>query len=290
MIDLHCHSSVSDGEYSPAELLRIAEDNGVSALALTDHDTTDGMEEFLAADSPVERIPGVELSCSFKGCNKVHVVGLYVDWRHQGLQEVLGQIRQWRDERNVAIVEKLKELGMPLDLAEIEALAGACNGNGVQNTVGRPHIANALCRHGFCKTKEEAFRKYLGFGRSAYVYRQTLDAKEGIDLLHKAGATVMLAHPFTTFTRHNKVAAAVRQLKYLGLDGLETIYSEYKPEDVSYGRELARNRGLLESGGSDFHGPKTTGNVQIGIGHPDRPICVPDSFLGAIQDTRRRAS
>ena len=288
MIDLHCHSTVSDGEFPPSQLPKMAELNGVTALALTDHDTTDGLEELMATDSPVERIPGVELSCTLQKCVKIHIVGLFVDWRNPELQRTLADIRRWRDERNVAIIARLKEMGMPLDFDEVQAIADENNGNGVQNVVGRPHIAAALCRHGYCKNVKEAFEKYLRNDRPAYVHRQTLDAKDGINLLHEAGASVFWAHPFKTFSKHNKVANAIKQLMFFGLDGLETIYSEYKPADVKYGHELAKNRRLLESGGSDFHGPRTSGNIQIGIGHPEQPICVPEEFLQAIKEARSR--
>ena len=127
MIDLHCHSTASDGECTPTELLALAAQNGLSALALTDHDTTEGIEEFLAVDSTVERIPGVELSCCLTGNNAIHIVGLYVDKDNSALQEVLAQIRCWRDERNLAILEKLKELGMPVSFDDVLEIASKEN-------------------------------------------------------------------------------------------------------------------------------------------------------------------
>ena len=286
MIDLHCHSTASDGELTPTELLRLAEQNGVSAVALTDHDTTDGLEDFLATDSTIERIPGVELSCCLAGSNAIHIVGLYVDRANLALQEALAQIRRWRDDRNIAILEKLRELGMPVSFEEVLEIASKepdASGNVV---IGRPHIAKALCRHGYCKDVRDAFDKFLRNDRPAYVNRRKLEAREGIRLLHDAGAVVIWAHPFVTMSRRNKVTHAIKELMFEGLDGLETIYPDYKPADTPYGQALAKNRMLLESGGTDYHGPKTRKGIQIGFGYEQNPICVPEAFLDAIKDAR----
>ena len=290
MIDLHCHSTASDGECTPAELLALAAQNGLSALALTDHDTTEGIEEFLAVDSTVERVPGVELSCCLAGNSAIHIVGLYVDKDNSALQEALAQIRCWRDERNLAILEKLKELGMPVSFDDVLEIASKENDGSGKLVIGRPHIAKALCQHGYCKDVRDAFEQFLKNERPAYVNRRKLEAKEGIRLLHEAGAVVIWAHPFITMSRHNKVTHAIRELMFEGLDGLETIYPDYKPSDVKYGQALAKNRMLLESGGTDFHGPKVRKGIEIGFGHEHNRICVPDDFLDAIKDARLKRS
>ena len=286
MIDLHCHSIASDGELAPSELPALAAQNGVSALALTDHDTTDGLEEFLAADSTVERIPGVELSCCLAGGNAIHIVGLFVDRANLDLQEALAQIRHWRDDRNLAILEKLKELGMPVSFEKVLEIASKEPDASGKVVIGRPHIAKALCQHGYCKDVRDAFEKFLRNDRPAYVNRRKLDARDGIRLLHEAGAVVIWAHPFVTMSRRNKVTHAIKDLMFAGLDGLETIYPDYKPADTPYGQALAKNRMLLESGGTDFHGPKTRKGIQIGFGYEQKPICVPESFLDAIKAAR----
>ena len=286
MIDLHCHSTASDGECSPSELPVLAAQNGVSALALTDHDTTDGLEEFLSADSTVERIPGIELSCCMDGNNDVHIVGLYIDRLNPALQETLAQIRCWRDDRNLLILEKLKEMGMPVGFDEVLEIASKEPNASGKVVIGRPHIAKALCQHGYCNDVHDAFVKYLRNDRPAYVNRRKLEAREGIRLLHDAGAVVIWAHPFVTMSRRNKVTHAIKELMFAGLDGLETIYPDYKPADFPYAQSLAKNRMLLESGGTDFHGPKTRKGIQIGFGYEHAPICVPESFLDAIKEAR----
>ena len=290
MIDLHCHSIASDGEYAPGELPALAAQNGLSALALTDHDTTEGLEEFLAADSTVECIPGIELSCSMAGTNNVHIVGLYVDRKNPALQEKLAQIRNWRDKRNIVILEKLKELGRPVSFEEVLEIARKEDDGSGKIVIGRPHIAKAMCQHGYCKDVREAFDKFLGNARPAYVDRLKLEVKEGIRLLRNAGAVVIWAHPFVTMSRRNKVTRTIEELISLPeaerLDGLETIYPDYKLNDTFYGQKLARQKKLLESGGTDFHGPTTRKGIQIGFGYEHAPICVPDSFLDAIKDVR----
>ena len=290
MIDLHCHSTASDGECTPAELLALAAQNGLSALALTDHDTTEGIEEFLAVDSTVERIPGVELSCCLAGSNAIHIVGLYVNKDNSALQEGLAQIRSWRDERNLAILEKLRELGMPVSFNDVLEIADKENDGSGKVVIGRPHIAKALCQYGYCKDVRDAFEQFLKNDRPAYVNRRKLEAKEGIRLLHEAGAVVIWAHPFVTMSRHNKVTHAIKELAYGGLDGLETIYPDYTQADIKYGRALAKNRMLLESGGTDFHGPNVRKGIQIGFGYGQNSICVPDSFLDAIKKARQKRS
>ena len=267
----------------------MAEQCGVSALALTDHDTTDGLKEFIAADSTVERVPGIELSCCLAGSNAIHIVGLYVDRANLALQEALAQIRRWRDERNLAILEKLKELGMPVSFEEVLEIASKEDVSD-KVVIGRPHIAKALCQHGYCKDVRDAFDKFLRNDRPAYVNRRKLEAREGIRLLHEAGAVVIWAHPFVTMSRRNKVTHAIKELMFAGLDGLETIYPDYKPADTPYAQALAKNRMLLESGGTDFHGPRTRKGVQIGFGYEQKPICVPETFLDAIKDARVKRS
>ena len=231
MIDLHCHSFASDGDFSPSKLLRIAEQNGVSALALTDHDTTSGLEEFLSTDSVVERIPGIELSCKLDGSNDVHIVGLYVDRLNPTLQETLAQIRRWRNERAIVILEKLKALGMPVSIEEVREIANKEAGTSGEVVIGRPAIAAALCKCGYCKDKDDAMKNLLDHGCPAYVSRRKLEAREGIRLLHDAGAVVIWAHPFTTMSisEHIKVTQTIKELMSAGLDGLETIYSAYEP-------------------------------------------------------------
>ncbi len=284
MIDLHCHSTASDGEFSPSELLRKAEQNGVSALALTDHDTTEGLEDFLAADSTVERIPGIELSCKMAENNDIHIVGLYVDRTNENLEEALKQICKWRDKRNHDILNNLKKLGMPVSFEEVLAIASEEPDASGKVVIGRPHIAKALCKHGYCSYKD-AFNIYLKKDGLAYESRRKLEVQEGIRVLREAGAVVIWAHPYVTMS-HDEVTHAIKDLVCVGLDGLETIYPEYKLDDSRHGQDLAQKMMLLESGGTDFHGPNTKKGIHIGFGYGQNPICVPESFLDAIKEAR----
>lgn len=291
MIDLHCHSTASDGAFMPSKLPGMAKGNGVSAMALTDHDTTAGLEEFMAAADAVgiEGVPGVELSCFVSSEEKVHIVGLYIDWNAKSMQKLLGQIRVWRDERNINILNKLAEYGKPVSLEEVQeisrAAAQSTEGN-EEEVIGRPHIAQAMVNHGYCTCVKDAFRDYLGRGKKAYFDRQTLDAKAGISLIHEAGGLAIWAHPAVSIKSNTRILKIVDELLPFGLDGMETIYPEYTPADTNFITEIVKRHSLLASGGTDFHGPKVTPGISIGR-KDDGGFMVPDDFLTQIKMKRK---
>ncbi len=249
MIDLHAHTTESDGSLSPRELVELAHQSGLNALGITDHDTIDGWDEARAAAAPLglEIVPGVELSTSYEG-GRFHLLGYFVDPESQ-LVETLRRIQKARANRNDVIFENLRDLGVPLEEAEVYALAGP---NGL---LGRPHFARAMVNRGYVASTQEAFDLYLADGKPAYATKDVLTPEEAIAGIHEAGGVAIWAHPPLNkkFTLDQLEDELQRWISW-GLDGLETRYGRYIPEETAWANLMVQKYNLIEGGGSDFHG------------------------------------
>jgi len=273
MIDLHTHSTFSDGSLSPEELATLAADADLSAVALTDHDTTDGVPRFIKAceDVGIEGVPGVEISVDFEP-GTMHMLGFFMDINNTALQAALLNIREGREQRNRKIIEKLCNLGMELEWDEVASLADV-SGKGV---IGRPHIMQAMMNRGYVAAKDEAFDKFLGKGKSAYVDRFRLSPREGIECIRAAGGVPVLAHPFTLGLKFGKLRRCVGELVGYGLQGIEVYYSMHNDALRSQYMSLVEEFSLVATGGSDFHGDMNP-SIQIGRGFGN--VKVDDSVL-----------
>jgi 3',5'-nucleoside bisphosphate phosphatase len=275
--DLHMHTNHSDGTLSPVELARLAKEQGLDAVALTDHDTVTGLAELVAEVNQlgIEAIPGVELSAKFSP-GTLHILGYGFD-PEGPIQQKLEQFQKARAERNPQILAKLAQLGMPLTLDEVKALSGA------KNQIGRPHIAKALEAKGYA-TYEEAFDKYLTKGGPAYISKAGWSAQECIDLIHESGGVAVIAHPIQMKLQGPAFREKIKELKDMGMDGLEVVHPDHSPEDQKMFAAIADEMGLLPTGGSDFHGAHKP-SVQLGQGRP------PYSFLEKLKERiqQRRA-
>ncbi len=282
MIDLHTHSSASDGTLAPETLLAAAARRGLRAVALTDHDTMAGVPEFLAAGAGSDTIPvpGVEVACSWYG-GSLHLLGLFVDHQNSELQALLGEIREARERRNQKILRRLAEQGVALSPASLRAESQAGDGG----VIGRPHFARALIRFRHCTDRNQAFAQYLGRQGSAYVRRFLPLPKIAVETIHRAGGVAILAHPFGGGGR--VAPAAVRQklqkLAGLGLDGVEAYYCDANPGQERQVLQWVEEFSLVASGGSDFHGDNAPG---IELGRGAGRLAVPDALL---DDLRGRA-
>ena len=280
MIDLHCHSTASDGTVPPEELPALARKAGLTALALTDHDTVNGVEAFLDAAKnvpDVRCISGIELACRLESGEHCHIVGLFVDYKNNALQRLCNQIIEWREERNRNILEKLSELGMPLDYETLKARHG-------ETVVGRPHIAEEMVNGGYCKKIRDAFEKYIGRGRPAYCEREVPDGPTCLQAIHDAGGLAIWAHPMTSSSRTQpKCFAIATELCQFGLDGIEAYYSEHSMAQQDTVIKIAAQLNLAVSGGSDFHGEHIP-EIKLGVGYGS--LRVPDSLLEELE--RRR--
>jgi 3',5'-nucleoside bisphosphate phosphatase len=251
MIDLHLHTTVSDGRCTPGELVQRVRDAGVSVMAVTDHDTVGGVADVqaLAAANGMLAIPGIEIT-AVEHERDVHILGYFFDPEHAALAEFLAAQRAIRLDRVRAIGERLAALGMPVDLDSVLAEGGIQNGR----SIGRPRVARVMVDAGYVGDTREAFDKWLGRGCPAFVARAGAPIEEVIAIVHRAGGLVSLAHPGRTH-----IDARLEPLAAAGLDALEVYHSDHDAGAVSRYGEIARHLGLLVTGGSDFHGDPSHG-------------------------------
>jgi len=248
-IDLHVHTTASDGTMSPAEVVRYAKEKGLRTIAITDHDTIEGIAEGLQEGRKLglEVIPGVEVSVDFaKGT--MHLLGYYIDYTSAELLEKLAIVQRARAERNLKIIEKLRGLGIDIDLSEIKEAPE-------HGQIGRPHFAYALVQKGYVQNIQDAFERYLRKGGPAYAEKFKFSPQEAMSVIHKAGGVTVLAHPFTlNQLQLHDLEPVIVELKENGLDGIETYYPEHSEGQTKFYRHLAQKYGLAITGGSDFHG------------------------------------
>jgi len=263
MIDLHMHSCYSDGSQSPTELVCEAKQLGLTAIALTDHDTVEGIPEFMEAGKKygVITVPGVEISIDTQLPNHghMHMLGLFVDVEGSHLKRTLDFLREQRNLRAEKIIQKLNTLGIPITLEELLEEAG-------EGSIGRPHVAKILVRKGVVASIQEAFDVYLAKGKPAYMDKVKLGEVDAIQMIHEAGGLAILAHPhLMNYPTFEQARQRILQLRDIGLDGFEIYYSAM-PEDYSSGLvALAQEYGFATSGGSDYHGMNKE-NIRMGTG------------------------
>ena len=277
-VDLHAHSTASDGTETPSEVMRIAARADLSAVALTDHDTLEGLAEaqIVADGVGVELIPGTEISCEWAP-GTMHMIILFLEPGEGPLQDRLWDLQAARSRRNEIIVQRLQDLGMDITYDEILTEAG-------EGSVGRPHFAAVMERKGYVSDFRAAFDDYLGNGRPAYVSRERLNPKEAIELSLASGAVPIVAHPFTLgLNTAAEFAETYTQLAEWGLVAVECFYGEY---DLTRQKALADATvrfGMLPSGGSDFHGDYKAG-LELGFGRGQ--LSVPESALEDLRAAR----
>lgn len=262
MVDLHVHSTSSDGSTPPAELPALGVKAGLSAMVLTDHDSVGGVAAFLdaARREGIAAVSGVELSTRFEFA-EVHLLGYGVDIADNALLEGLTRIRSSRAGRNAKILARLADMGFPLDEAEVWSLAGDAD------VVGRPHIAEAMRRRGYVADVREAFDRFIGDEGPAYVERERVETAEGIRLLRAAGGVVVWAHPRIGFSSAS-FRKILDKLVPAGLEGVEVYHSNHSESKSADVRAAAWERGLLQTGGSDYHG-RYKPDVALGRGQGD---------------------
>ena len=254
-VDLHCHSTASDGTLSPTEVVQLARDRGLVGLALTDHDTMGGVAEAAAEAGRlgIEFLAGIEISAEYLHPGTMHILGYGVDPDSPSLLDLTRKLLEGRDNRNPRIVQKLQELGVAITMEEVEAQAG--KDKDPASVVGRPHIAAILNRKGYVNSIKQAFDKYLAPGGLAYFDKERLTPRRAVEMIHESGGLPVLAHPVQLRTQNDaELERVVKDLADLGLSGVEVIHSDHTPELTEKYTRLADRFGLLKSGGSDFHG------------------------------------
>lgn len=275
IVDLHVHSTESDGTFTPEELVEEAKKVGLSAFALTDHDTVSGVKKAFdaAKDTGIEVIPGVELSTDYNG-KEVHIVGLYIDIEHPKLLSQTAAFRECRNNRNEKMIEALQKEGFDITFEKLVAENPDC-------VITRANIARYLYEHGMIKSVQEAFDKYIGDGCRCYINRFKVSPMDAVKLIKEAGGIAILAHPLLYHMSSVTLQKLIDELKAAGLDGIEAIYSTYTPGEERLVKKMAEENHLLVSGGSDFHG---TNKPSIRLGTGRGQLYIPYSVLDTIKE------
>jgi predicted metal-dependent phosphoesterase TrpH len=265
-VDLHAHSNRSDGTFTPTELVRLAAERELDVVALTDHDTTDGLEEAFAEGGRrgVEVVPGVEFSAEFDHTS-VHVLCYWMDVEDEGMQAELGRLRDDRFRRGELMVERLRDLGIDVDFGRVRQIAG-------EAPIVRPHIAQAMVEAGVVGTEKEAFERYIGDGRPGHVAKHALDPVDAVALINAAGGVCVLAHPGMWGDQTSVPDALIERMANAGMRGLEVDHPDHTPEARDHYRRLAGELGLIATGGSDCHGVRYD-PVRLGSS-----LCDPEAF------------
>lgn len=276
MLDFHCHSLFSDGTDAPEELVRLGKEAGLDALALTDHDTMEGLPRFLGQQAHVKMtlVSGIELSCRFLG-RSLHVLGLFVNPEDSIFQHRLVDLRQRREERNLRMVGKLQTMGLPITWELVQAQAPTA-------LVARPHFARALVACGSASSSPDAFLRYVGDHAPGFVERKELEPSEAIRWIWEAGGVPLVAHP-GRFGRGFIWDEAMPVLRKTGMAGFEAFYGDYSPSEQTYFNALAARLGMARSGGSDYHGANKPG-LKLGVGWGG--LKVPSELLAELENAR----
>lgn len=277
-IDLHVHSYYSDGSLSPQELVALALDTGLSAFALTDHDTTDGIDEALEAASGtgLEVIPGIEFSTRWEG-RDVHILGYYIDYHADTFSAKLHAFLDARQVRNIRMCERIREYaGFPISLEVLtEAFPDA--------VITRAHMGAWMVEQGYVSSRPEAFEKYIGEQAPCFVSKTEVTPTDAIELILAHGGVPVLAHPLLYKLSDEKLQALIQELKKAGLKGIEAVYVLNQGEDEAYVRSLAQKYDLIVTGGSDFHG-KNKPDIALGTGLHDN-LAIPYELLSVLKRT-----
>jgi 3',5'-nucleoside bisphosphate phosphatase len=280
-IDLHLHTTASDGVRSPSEIVNYAKAKGLQAIAVTDHDTIEGLEEAVTEGQRIgfEVIPGIEISAEHSP-GSMHLLGYFLDIHHPLLNERLAYLQKARAERNPKIVENLNRLGVKISYDEVVKASGG-------GQVGRPHFAQVLLEKGYVRTFQEAFERFLKKGASAYVDKVRFRPAEAIHFIREAGGVAVVAHPNTLGVNGSKAfEALLLQLIREGLEGIEVHYPEHSPSETAQYKFLAEKHGLVITGGTDYHGIEGT-DLDIGVGRGDMKL--PYSILENLSAVRNHS-
>jgi len=276
-VDLHAHTTASDGTLSPRELVSAAARRGVRVLAVTDHDSTDGLRDAFdeaAKHPPLTIVPGLEINCDAPGAAgaEVHVLGYYVDHEAGWFQDFLREQRVERVARVHRIVARLAELGMPIDAAEVFAIVK-------EGSAGRPHVAQVMVQRGYVRSVREAFDRYLHANGPANVPRKRLTPVEAVRIIRRAHGVPVFAHPGLADRD-----ALIPELVEAGLMGIEAIYAEHSAAQTAHYKDVCRAHGLVATGGSDYHGERS-GHTNP-LGHPPVPMSVWEELKAAAEKAR----
>lgn len=271
MIDLHLHTTASDGEYNPKDVIKLAKENGVDTVAIADHDTVAGLEEAIEEGKKigVEVISGVELNANVEK-GKMHILGYYMDYKDAEFVKAMESLKKDREDRNNEFIDEFHKQNVNITLEQVKKYA-------IGSIIAKPHFARALYDNGYIKDIEEAYTNYFNVPPMKNIKRQSITPKQAIELIKNAGGIAVIAHPVTLKLDDNELDEKIKELKKYGLDGMECYNNIHTKEDIAKLKEIANKNNMLITAGSDFHGPITTPGVIIGRGKDDNIIAdIPD--------------
>lgn len=281
-VDLHCHSTASDGTFPPRQLVRLAKEANLSAVALTDHDTIAGIAD--ASDEArklgIDFLPGIEISCQYPRPGTMHLLGYGIDPNSAVLLDMMRKLITGRDERNEKVVETLQQQGVAISMHEVQETAGG-------DVIGRPHIAQVLMRKGYVGSIKQAFDKFLGQGGSAYFDKEQLTCRRAIEMIREAHGIAVLAHP-VQLRKENfaQLEGEIKNLVDFGLGGIEVIHSDHRDSLIAELQDVAKRFNLLSTGGSDFHGSNKP-HIQLGMAGSRK---IPREYFDRLRAARASAS
>ena len=266
MFDLHVHTTASDGEYSPKEIINLAKKEGLKTIAITDHDTIDGLEDAILEGKKqnIDVIPGIELGVTYPN-GKLHILGYFVNYKDENFREKVKYLKTTREERNLKFIEEFNKNGIDISLEDLLKYSN-------NDVIGKPHFARALVEKGYAATQDEVFKKYFNQEPYKSIRRKPFLPKDAISMLKENGCVVVIAHPVTLKRKGHELEEAILELKKLGVDGIECFNCIHTKEDIDVLIDIANRNDLLITAGSDYHGPHVKPNVLLGRGKNDNII------------------
>lgn len=266
MIDLHIHTTASDGEFSPTEIVNKAIDMGLTHIAITDHDTVNGLNEAISygKDKDITIIPGVELNAKVD-LGQMHILGYYIDYNNKEFLDMMKVFENDRNERNTLFIKKFREIGIDITMEEVKKYA-------IGSVVGKPHFARVLMEKGYINSVQEGFDKYFNVEPLKNIKRRSFEPEKIIKLIKNASGIAVLAHPQSLKLDENSLREKILELKSYGLDGLECYHSKQTYDEINLFRKIAENNNLLITLGSDYHRDVAISNIEIGHGKNDNLI------------------
>ena len=273
MIDLHVHTKASDGEKRPEELIDLAISKNIKAIAITDHDTVDGLEAAVnySKDKDILVIPGIELEVTTK-IGQMHILGLFIDYNNKEFKQELLNIKQARENRNNKIIEELNKMGFEISLEELQEVSGG-------KTIGKPHFAKVFLNKNYIKTKEEMFDKYFNKPPLSELKKASYTAQEIIGMIKKANGIAILAHPQNLKLDDEDLVEKIKELKEYGLDGMECYHSEQTKEEMIKFEKIAKELNLVITKGTDYHGPMIKSKIELDTGIQNNLIVDNESVI-----------
>lgn len=270
MFDLHIHTTASDGELSPEEIVRLAAKNGVTTIAITDHDTISGLDQAIAEGKKlnIKVIPGIELNAHIEK-GKMHILGYNMDYKNIDFSNKMDELKQDRNERNIKFIQEFNKQNVNITLEDVKKYAFG-------EILAKPHFAQLLLEKNYIKDLEEAYSKYFNIYPMNTIKRKILFPKDAIQIIKKANGIAVLAHPVTLKLDDKQLEQVIQELKSYGLDGIECYNNIHTQKDIVRLTKIAHKYELLITAGSDFHGPTTTPNVELGRGKNNNIYNVPN--------------